>query len=248
MARTVGDLIRSSLIKIGVLDAGEPLDPGEGEDAKQNLIQMLDAWALEELLVPVVSVVTKELSSEFSQYTIGSYPEPKPDPLPGNHIETARPEQIVSAFVRDSYNTDTPIKTMSVTTFNNINVKDNVSIPSAMYTRKGWPLNTIAFNCLPLDGYTLHMEVIQPLSDIISASELTEVVNLPPGYEQAIIYNLCIVNSDDFGRQISQAVAITASDLKRKIKRNNSRQITQRVDRALLNSNAGTYDISSGPC
>lgn len=48
----ISDIIRSSMRKIGVLDAGDPLDAGEGSDALDAFKNMVDAWALEPLLIP----------------------------------------------------------------------------------------------------------------------------------------------------------------------------------------------------
>ncbi len=73
MATTVGDIIRSAMRKIGVLAAGEPLPANEGDDALQVFTQMVDAWTNETLLIPVVNVVTFQLTNDISEYTIGIY-------------------------------------------------------------------------------------------------------------------------------------------------------------------------------
>lgn len=246
MAQTVGDLIRSAMRKIGVLAAGEPLPPSEGDDAKQVFSQMVDSWALESLLIPVVGVVTKQLLSGVSEYTIGIYPD---DEIPDSHIETARPEKIISAFIRDSYDTDYPQEIIDSKTFNRISRKTNSSRPSRIYVRKGWPLNTLLFESLPYADETLHMEVTQPLSEYLSTASLTDVVNLPPGYEQVLIYNLAIVLSDEWGKAVSATVAAMAVDGKRKIKRSNYRMLVLGLDRAIYNQRRakGTYIIEQGP-
>ena len=145
MATTVGDIIRSAMRKIGVLAAGEPLPANEGDDALEVFAQMVDSWSTETLLIPVVNVVTKVLVENQPEYTIGIYPEPVPDPLPSNHIETARPERILSAFIRDRYETDYIQEIIDVKTFSRISRKTNASRPSRFYIREGWPMNTILF-------------------------------------------------------------------------------------------------------
>jgi hypothetical protein len=166
--------------KIGVLAAGEPLPAHEGDDALEVFKQMVDAWTNETLLIPIVGVVTHTLVGDQSEYTIGIYPEPKPVPLPDNHIETARPERIIAAFIRDQYQTDYIQEIIDVKTFSRISRKTNASRPSRFYIREGWPMNTILFEAVPYDGETLHLEVIQPLSEILPVAGLTEVINLPP--------------------------------------------------------------------
>jgi hypothetical protein len=249
MARTVGDLIRSSLRKIGVLAAGEPLPAHEGDDALEVFVQMVDAWTNETLLIPVVSVVTHQLTNNVSEYTIGIYPEPKPVPLPTNHIETARPEKILSAFIRDQHETDYILEQIDVNTFSRISRKTNGSRPSLFYVREGWPLNEIIFASVPYADETLHLEVIQPLSEVLPAASLTEVINLPPGYERALIYNLAMELAPEWGKEISAVVATNAVEGKKWLKRNNYRPLVSGMDRAVATQRKGigTYIIEQGP-
>lgn len=246
MAQTVGDLIRSAMRKIGVLAAGEPLPANEGDDAKVVFAQMVDAWSLESLLIPVVSVVTKQLIIGVSEYTIGIYPSLT---IPDNHIETERPEKILAAFIRDAYDTDYPQEVIDVKTFSRIIRKTNSSRPSRFYNRKGWPLNTILFESLPYTDETLHLEVVQPLSVYLSTANLTDMVNLPPGYEQVLIYNLAIMLADEWGKDVSNVVGITATEGKKRIKRANFRKLVLGMDRAVYNQQRakGTYIITDGP-
>lgn len=246
MAQTVGDLIRSAMRKIGVLAAGEPLPANEGDDAKVVFAQMVDAWSLESLLIPVVSVVTKKLIVGVSEYTIGIYPSLT---IPDSHIETARPEKILAAFIRDAYDTDYPQEVIDVQTFSRISRKTNSSRPSRFYNRKGWPLNTILFESLPYTDETLHLEVVQPLSVYLSTACLTDIVNLPPGYEQVLIYNLAIMLADEWGKDVSNVVGITATEGKKRIKRANFRKLVLGMDSAVYNQQRakGTYIITDGP-
>lgn len=246
---TVGDLIRSSMRKIGVLSAGEPLSPSDGQDAKQVLINMVDAWTLETLLIPVVSVVTHQLLSNASEYTIGIFPEPKPIPLPLTHIETARPERILAAFIRDQHQTDYIQEIIDVKTFSRISRKTNGSRPSRLYVRKGWPLNDILFESVPFADETLHMEVIQPLSDILPVADMTEIIDLPPGYRRTLEYNLAIDLADEWGKKVSSAIAVIAVDGKRWLKRSNYRKLVLGMDRAVATQRKGigTYIIEQGP-
>lgn len=247
MAQTVGDLIRSAMRKIGVLGAGEPLPAGEGDDAKVVFSQMVDAWSLESLLIPVVSVVTKQLVVGESEYTIGVYPSAPP--FPDTHIEAARPEKIIAAFIRDSHGTDYIQEIMDVQTFSRISRKTNSSRPSRIYVRKGWPMNTLLFESLPYADETLHLEVVQPLSEYLTTTLLTDVVNLPPGYEQVLIYNLAMMLSDEWGKQITPSIATIAVEGKKRIKRSNFRKLVLGMDRAVVNQQRakGTYIVDGGP-
>ena len=110
-------------------------------------------------------------------------------------------------------------------------------------------MNTILFESIPYADETLHLEVVQPLSGYLSTANLTDVVNLPPGYEQVLIYNLAIMLADEWGKDISNSIATIAMQGKSRIKRANFRKLVLGMDRALVNNQRakGTYIIDSGP-
>lgn len=246
MATTVSDIIRSAMRKIGVLASGEPLPADEGDDALVVFRQMVDSWANETLLIPVVGVVTFPLVLDQAEYTIGIYPDAV---IPDNHIETARPQKIISAFLRDGTGTDYPQEIITVQTYDSISRKSNASRPSRFYVRQGWPLDTILFESVPYDNETLHLSVIQPLTDLLPVIGLTEEINLPPGYERSLTYNLCLELADEYGKQVTPLIVTNAVESKKWLKRQNYRPITLKVDRALTDNEKarGTYLINQGP-
>jgi hypothetical protein len=243
---TTGDMIRAAMRKGGILAPGEPLPPNEGNDALKTFSQMIDAWSAETLLIPVVGTVSKELIPGQAEYTIGVYPDVT---IPANHIETARPERILAALLRDAYGTDYTQDIIDVKTFNRISRKTTESRPSGFYLRKAWPLNTILFESTPYVNDTLKLEVLQPLSEILTTATLTDAINLPPGYERTIIYNLAMDLIDEWGKQPSSMIATTATEGKKWLKRNNYRPMTLGMDRALITPRRakGTYQINDGP-
>jgi hypothetical protein len=74
----------------------------------------------------------------------------------------------------------------------------------------------------------------------MSTKALTEIatldteVSFPPGYYEALKYNLAIRLSDDFGRPLTESIVSIASESKASLKRNNHRPSYLRVDPALL--------------
>jgi len=247
MAVTVGDILRSALRKINVLESNEPLPASEGADALETFRQMVDGWALETLTIPAVNTVVAPLIEATNAYTIGIYDGPLP--VPDNHIEAARPQQILTAFIRDTTNTDYYLEPMTQDTWAIISRKVNESRPSRYYLRKGWPLDTILFDSIPFTTESLHLEVLQPLGDLLPIIGLTETINLPPGYEKGLIYNLCIDLAPEYGKDISPAIALVAEKTKKGIKRSNYRDLVSQIDRAAVTkrNRLGTYIITQGP-
>lgn len=247
MATTVGNLIASSMRKAGILAKGEPIPSDAGGDLLESFRQMVDSWTNESLLIPASTVVTKTLIPNTSEYTIGIYPPP--DPPPANHIEVARPEEIRTAFIRDTYGTDYPVKPMTVNTWGSISQKGNGSRPSRFYIRYGWPLSEILFDSVPYADEVLHLECLLPFGEYLETANLTDVVNLPPGYERALIYNFIAEISEEYGKSISNVNGAIAVSSKKRLKRSNYQPRTLHTDRGLANQDRarGTYIIEQGP-
>ena len=169
--------------------------------------------------------------------------------MPDNHIETARPQEFLAAFIRDTYDTDYPQTIIDVQAYARISRKTNASRPSRFYVQKGWPLTTINFESIPYADEDLHLFVLQTLAELLPAMELTDVINLPPGYRQALIYNLATVLAPEFGKTVTPEVSAFAINGKKKIKRANSRKIILEMDRSIVNPRRGlgTYIIEQGP-
>lgn len=246
---TIRKLIESSLRKINVLAGGEDMKPDEGQDALLTFQMMVSGWANETLTIPVTGVVTKTLVVGEPEYTIGIYPSPQPDPLPENHIETPRPQQFITAMIRDSAGTDYRMDIMDAARYSQISRKTNASRPSRMYVRHGWPMHTILFESQPYDSETLIMEVLQPLEGILATDSLDTVINLPPGYERALLYNLAVEMAPEYEKTPSGVVLGVAAQSLKMLKARNSRPLLLDVDRALVDTQKGkgTYEITQGP-
>lgn len=250
MAITVRNLIRSALRKISVLAAGEPVNPDDAADALDVLRQMIDAWATENLLIYSVNQVNKNTLIGERVYTIGTFADPAPDPLPDNHIDSPNIIQIMSAVIRENSETDYPLDSISYDKYNEVARKSDSQRPNAFYLQQGWPVSTIYLNAPPYEVGQLRLMVKQSLSSLIATASLNDPVALPPGYEQAIVYNLAMMLAPEYERPISVDIASMATMGKRNIKRLNYQSSTLGVDRALLVSDkqrAGTYIISAGP-
>ena len=95
---TVQELINSAFQSLGLLAAGETL-PSEHQAIAKEVLQMVaDEWAAEDLLIPVETWESLTLVNGQSQYTIGTNGSPDKN--------SARPEDITDAFVRDSSDND----------------------------------------------------------------------------------------------------------------------------------------------
>lgn len=245
MVDTVRDIITDALTEAKILGAGEPLSPSDAGAAQRKLTQMIDAWSLDNLLIPVTSQITITLLAGEPTYTIGNYV----GVAPTNHKETTRPVEFQAAFIRDGSGTDYEVEIFDVGQWAEISRKTNAARPSRMYIQNGWPLNTIRLENVPYADETLHLMVIQPLAEILSTASLNDEISLPPGYLQAIVYNLALLVQPSWGKDQNNTTTQFAINTLRKIKRRNYQPSLLRVDSALSNNNSGkgTYIIESGP-
>jgi hypothetical protein len=249
MEKTVEELLAAGMRKAKIIQAGDPLPSSQASDALETLTGMIDAWSNEELMIPLHSVVTKQLVAGLYDYTIGTYPAPVPVPLPDNHIETPRPQEIVAAFIRDTSSTDYPLQAMDAAAYNRLSRKTTEARPYQYYIIPGWPLMTLRFATVPYADDTLHLELIQPLDAFLPTASLSSTLSLPPGYYNTLVYNLAIWLADEWAGEITPSIAAIATNGKKAIKRNNRQPMILGVDRAIATNRRGdgTYIIEQGP-
>ena len=189
------------------------LPASESKVGLESLIQLVSAWSNESLLIPIVSEVIHQLTIGVTEYIIGPYTGILP--IPDNWIDTPRPKSLKAAFLRDGSGTDYQLEIMDVNTYSRISRKLNSSRPGRFYQQIGWPTNLITFEAAPYDSETLHLFCVQPLQAILPLLGLTEVIDLPEGYERALIYNLALDLAPNYGKDISNVVAVTAVESKK---------------------------------
>lgn len=222
---TVRDLISSSLRLINVLGAGENMSPEDAVDGLATLNQMVSSWSTDGTVVFSRSTDTKALTSGVQTLTMGT----------GGDINTTRPIAITQATVtlnQISY----PLSIWSQNTKSTLSYPTLPgAIPTELYINNGNPLLTLFLYPAPAGGLTLTIYSMKPLSEMT----LNTVLDLPPGYERALRYNLAVEFAPEYEREASRTVQNIAYDALQAIKRNNAQysQPTMSVDGILLVDN-----------
>jgi hypothetical protein len=234
---TVRDLISSSLRKLSILGAGENLTAEDATDGLNSLNQMLSSWSADGQVIFSRSVDSIPLTSGLQTYTMGI----------GGAINTARPAGITQATI----NLGSTVYMLNIWNSNVISTQGFPTlqgIPSDIYVNNGNPLLTLQLYPVPIGGLTLNIYSMKPLSSLA----LNDTVDLPPGFEEAIIYNLAVRIAPEYDREASQTVKEMASESKGVIMRNNQQysQAVSAVDEALnpryMNGNFWGYNIYGG--
>lgn len=208
--RTVRDLIQRSMRVATILGAGDPMDPNDAADGLLSLNQMLDAWQAERLFCYALSEQTFVLPAGTPSVTIG----------PAGDVDVAvRPPRIEYAFTRDATNVDRPLSIVPAEVWAAITIKSlGDSFPSALYYVPSYPLGVANLWQLPVAGLTLHLGLWTILFEY---DNLDVVVELPPGYEDAIVFSLAERFCPEYGRSVPRDLEKLATRARANIQQNN---------------------------
>ena len=192
---TVSDLIHSSARLIGAIAAGETLETNELDDALVSLNQMLSSWNTEG-----ASLVGRSRIPLALNVTNGPYPLTPP-----------RPVRIESASVAVA-GIDCPLELVDSAGWEAITEKGQLAIlAKKLYCDYQYPQSNVYIWPVPRSGGTLELWVYTVLAQFTS---LSQVIDLPPGYEAAVRYNLAVELAPEYGRPLDPAVPALAQQFK----------------------------------
>jgi hypothetical protein len=236
MSTTGRDVISASLRLIGALASGETPAAQEATDGLSALNRMIDSWSNESLTIYTKPREILTLVAGTASYTMGS----------GGMLNTTRPLKIENAELRltdSSPVIERPIRIVNKDEFAGIISKAlQSSIPMFLYAEGTYPLETLNFWPVPSVAYQVALYSWKPLSNI---STLDTALSFPLGYEEALIYNLAIRLTPEYGKPLSEVVAAIAEESKGNIKRMNIKPLYLSVDSA-LQSRPSRFNIYTG--
>jgi len=199
---TVSDLIHSSFRLIGAIAAGETLETNELNDAFVSLNQMLASWNTEG-----ASLVGRQrtLISVFQQ---NSYPL------------NMQPVRIVAASVNCG-GIDSPLEIVDAAGWESVPEKQAMSVyVKKLYCDYLFPVSTVYIAPQPRLSGTLEIWMYALLSQFNTVSD---TINLPPGYEQALRYNFAMAILPEYPRsQADPSLPAQAQMYKASIVQNNA--------------------------
>jgi len=204
---TVRDLIGSSLRLISVLGAGENMTAEDANDGLSTLNQMLASWSADGQVIYSRSVDTKVLTAGVSTLTMGA----------GGDINTSRPASITNATVTLGSVVYPGINIWNESAYSTLTFPSQQGIPSELYVNNGSPLVTLQLYPVPIGGLTLTIYSMKTLASL----GLNDVLDLPPGYEMALRFNLAVLLAPEYDREPRQTVSDMAKESKGVIMRNN---------------------------
>lgn len=178
-------LITLALKLIGILGVGQTALFEDTNDAFVMLNAMISTWNRKRWLIYALNDFALTADGSLS-YSIG----------PSGRFNVARPDKIEGAYIRrlapqsgPSTNTiDYPLMSIdSHEDYINISLKSLQSFPSAIFYDSAYPLGNIYVWPIPDSSYEIHILVKETLKQF---ADLTTNINLPPEYQEALIWNL----------------------------------------------------------
>lgn len=237
------DIIRRALKLCGVLAAGETPSAADADDAFDVLNTMLDRWKAERLTCYQVNPYDFQIPDATASVTIG--------PTGTWQITTGAPVWIEAASAVQNYGVaneefEMPIEVYTPqrwATYVTMKTMTN-SLPIGIYYQRSAPNGTInIWPVLTVDDVYMRLYCAVPLSQFTSK---TLPVSLPPGYEEALMYNLARRLAPMFGRALDPEILDIANSSMGVIKASNENMDELLLDPAIAPAAAGAWNYRTG--
>jgi hypothetical protein len=238
MTVTVRDLITTAFLKLGILGVGEALDASYAATGLRCLNSLLDAWALEDLLVYVIDRQVFPLVANTQTYTLGPGGTWNTTPLYG--AGSPRPAQIEGAWWQEpSTLIEQPIHVLK----NHVDYQYFRSIPTITSTLvtdlwydAGAPLGTVFVYPKPTAASNIILYLWHPWN---AATTLATTLTLAPGYQRLLEFNLPVELSSEFPGTLRPDIVALANESMEKAQRRNVRVPRMASDLAGVTSHSG---------
>ena len=235
--RTVQQAINRAFAKINIFAAGEPIPPEDLSIALTCFQDMMAEWVNDQLMVPFTVLESFTLTAGVVSYTVGE--------TAGADLDTVRPEQIDSAFIREN-NIDYTVGIIGENAYNRIALK---SVPWRFRPYQLWynpttPNGTIKVWPAPSSAVELFFSSEKPFTEPSSrTANMFIALGYPRNYHNIIVYNLAIELAPEYGKRPADSVIVKAEKGKGDLISLNAARRHEPAVSELANSRRRDYDI-----
>ena len=234
---TPRDIINNRLELIGVLAPGETATADQLTSGLRSFNRMLDSWSTENLMHYGETTEDFTLTASQQQYSMGS----------GGDFNTTRPIEILNMTWKDtsvSPNLELPIEIVPQEQWKFEEVKGTSSnIVTKAYINYGSSLVYINLWPVPSSAKKVSVTSNKPITTYTS---LSTTITHPPGWIEAMEYNLALRMRPSYGVPLDPAIQDIAMKSKANIKRQNIKIMKVVSEVAFLNKNTGIFDYRTG--
>ena len=208
MSITGNDLVEEILVEAGVNAPGDSLPSAKVTQVLNQVNRMIESWSLENIMIVANVLEDFALTAGQAEYTYGD----------GGDFDSERPITIKdSTFVRVG-NTDYSVKYYDLDIYRSRSDKSESGTPQIISYSDEYPLGKVFLWPTPNTTDSIYLEVSKELT---SFTDKTTSVNLPPGFERALIKNGAIEILNSFGKTVSRELATIAEKSLDAIRNNN---------------------------
>lgn len=236
-SQTYADLITQALKNAGVLGLGQTAAAEDMNDSCRVMNDMIAQWQQRRYLV--YHLVEQSIPCTGAQsYSMG----------PGGDISIPeRPAEINAAFARQVINAnpnqiDYPLMILpSRETYSQIAMKSLQSFPQWVWWDAAWPLGYLFVYPVITNQFELHVIYREQLQTAVA---LTDTINVPSEYREAITYNLGLRLAVNYGLQPTAGLVGLAKSSLETMRAVNA-QVPQLSLPPILNGRGPHYNIFS---
>jgi len=240
---TANDIIRAAMRLIQVSAVDTDLTASELQDGLESLNRMLDSWSADELTLYQVIREQFPLVSGQNPYTMGY----------GADFDTSRPMKIVDAYLilnNGSIPVSYPMQVLGYDDYNSVRLKTlSTNFPNYIYYQPSFPIAEVYIYPIfaPNDPSTqgpayINLTSWKPIDMVLDPSAY---MSFPPGYWEAIVFNLAVRIAEEYQFDIRPTTVQLAVNALKRVKRLNQRTVTLQTDVALMNTSQLRYNIYS---
>jgi len=235
-APTIAHLIKSAFVKLTVLGALDQLAPEDAAFGLEELNRILDNWNAERQAVYCTQTVSFTWQTGHSPHTIGPT---------GDWFVTQRPVMIEDAAWENGGIFTSMEVYLDPLRYASLSQPDLTGIPTEVYYEPNWPNGNLFF--YPVPNGPKQVDLL--IRIVLAGVRLTDVISLPPGYQDALVLTLCEALMPSYPlAQVSPLLPLLASKARARIFANNRQTPTlQTADSGLPGSGMGSwYDYRTG--
>lgn len=225
------EAIEAALQELGILVSGGTLGSDDLAWGLGKMNRMLRSCSANGINLHYRIPESFSLVSGTPDYTIGS----------GADFDTARPNKIESAFIRDAGH-DYPVGVRPISEYWDLTEKTTEDRPLKLYYYPTYPDGTIYFYFTPNSAYSVHFISQKPL--LTYAAAKTEIL-LPGEYEDAVVLSLAIRFAPRYGKAVSGDLRLSAKEAYSNMTGLNLSNQMKGVDLDLPGSRKATYNIDA---
>lgn len=198
------DIASDSLTEIGQLGVGQSISPEQSQQALRLGNRMLQKWSLQRFMLPLVNSRPFVLAAGTQDYTVG----------PTGGFASNRPVFVEAAQIAaPGSSLYLPLNILDTSKWGAIRDKgatcSAAGLPQDVWPEYTYPNLSFHIWTIPSNGATILLKTWELLQQFVS---VFDVLNFPPGYEEAIMHNLAMELSPFYDQPISSALQQLAAD------------------------------------